>query len=275
MTTAALSALLLLAGPEPAALAAAQSAPVAVPAAQDPPPAARPDESAIVVTARQEVPQDPAQAINLKSYEVVSAVDDAVIGPVAKGYEKGLPGPVRSGLRNFLRNLTEPVNFVNYMLQLKPGKAVETAGRFAINSTLGVGGLGDVAKTRTFRLPYRENGFANTLGYYGIGPGPYMFLPLIGPTTLRDLVGWGLDKSFLPGLAGPPLSKPAYALASGTIKSLNDRVDFDAKLDEFRASDDPYVAEREYYLALRRAQIEALHGRGVLADGAEAPPRPH
>jgi phospholipid-binding lipoprotein MlaA len=177
-----------------------------------------------------------------------------------------VPGPVRSGLHNFLSNLTEPVVFVNFLLQGKPGKAFETLGRFTVNTTVGVAGLVDVAKKKPFNLPHRNNGFADTLGFYGVGPGPYFFLPIIGPTTLRDLFGWGLDKAFLPTLAGAPFSSPAYAIGSGTVKSLDDRVEFDAKLREFRASDDPYVAERKYYLAQRKAEIEALHGRK-----AEAP----
>src|SRR3546814_16310736 len=75
------------------------------------------------------------------------------------------------------------------MLQFKPGKAMETAGRFTINTTLGVAGLFDVAKRKPFFLPYRPNGLANVLGYYGVGPGPYLSLPIAGPPTLRDITG--------------------------------------------------------------------------------------
>src|SRR3546814_2534491 len=73
------------------------------------------------------------------------------------------------------------------------GKALETVGRFAINSTIGAAGVFDVAKKAPINLPYRSNGFANTLGFYGVEPGPYFFLPLVGPTTLRDMVGDGID----------------------------------------------------------------------------------
>lgn len=218
-----------------------------------------PDDSAIVVTARSKVPEDPAQQLNLATYEVVDAADRAIIGPVSMGYKNGLPEPVRDGLHNLLTNLTEPVNFVNFLLQGKLGKAFETLGRFAINTSIGEAGLFDVAKRKPFNLPYRHNGFANSLGFYGIGQGPYFFLPLIGPTTLRDFVGWTLDKAFLPALVGPPLSKPAYAIGSGTIKSLDDRVAFNSKLEEFRDTGDAYTAERQYYLKQRKDEIEALH----------------
>lgn len=229
------------------------------------PNAAAPDAGPIVVTARKKDPADPAEAVNLKSFEAVTAVDKAVVGPIAKAYEHGVPSPARSGLRNFLRNLTEPINFANFLLQAKPGKAFETMGRFAINSTVGIGGLVDVARAKPINLPYRANGFANTLGFYGIGPGPYMFLPVIGPTTARDLFGWVIDKSFLPTLAGAPFNRPVFAMSTGVIKAVDDRVELNGEITAFRASTDPYVAEREWYLAKRRDEIAALHGRGPLA----------
>jgi phospholipid-binding lipoprotein MlaA len=231
--------------------------------------AAAPDE--IVVSARQDVPEDPGQAINVEAFKAVTAVDNALVAPLAMGYKKVLPSPARSGLRNVLRNLTEPVNFINFMLQLKPGKAAETVGRFAVNSTVGVAGLIDVAKSKSIKLPYRANGFGNTFGYYGVSAGPYMFLPVIGPTSARDLVGWVLDKSILPSVAGTPFNKPYFSLSTGVVKSLDDRIELDDKFKEFHATGDPYVAEREWYLAKRRDEIEALHGRGPMADAKKKP----
>jgi phospholipid-binding lipoprotein MlaA len=116
------------------------------------------------------------RGLNTTSFKVTQSVDKAVTGPVARGYKKTIPSPVRSGLRNALRNLGEPVVAVNYLLQLKPAKSLETLGRLAINSTAGVAGLFDVAKKRPFNLPYRMNGFAYTLGYYGVKPGP-LYVP--------------------------------------------------------------------------------------------------
>ncbi len=258
---------------QPVAATPAPAAAAPVPPAADQAPL---DDSAIVVTAREKVPQDPAQAINLATFEVVDAADRAVVGPVAMGYKHGLPEPVRDGLHNFLSNLTEPVVFVNFLLQGKPGKAFETVGRFAVNTTIGGAGLFDVARNKPFHLPRRNNGFADTLGYYGVGPGPYFYLPLIGPSTARDLFGWVLDKSFLPAVAGVPFSKPAFALGTGTVKSLDDRVAFDDEIEAFRDTGDSYTAEREYYLAMRRAEIEGLHGRTVPAPVAnpDAVPTP-
>ncbi|MEO0032978.1 MAG: hypothetical protein RIS94_2736 [Pseudomonadota bacterium] len=207
------------------------------------------------------------ERVNAKSFAVITKVDEKLIGPIATGYEKGVPRPLRMGLRNFIRNLTEPVAFLNYMLQLKPGKAAETVGRFAVNSTVGVAGLVDVAKKKPFNLPYRHNGLANTLGYYGIGPGPYLFLPLVGPTTVRDLFGLLVDRAVVPFAVGKPFNKPTYALPVNTIESIDDRNQIDADLKAMRESDDPYTTYRTMYLKTREYEIEALHGRGPLANG--------
>jgi len=231
------------------------------------PPAATGRDQIVVKGETEAAKGDPAQAVNEQSYEVVQKVDEAIVAPLAMAYKKGLPSPVRSGLRNFLINLTEPVVFLNYLLQGKPGKAAETLGRFAINSTVGIGGLVDVAKEKPFNLPHRDNGFANTLGYYGVGPGPYLFLPLVGPTTVRDLLGLGIDRSIVPLAVGKPLTDPAWVIGSGTIKSLDDRVQLDCELTAQRQTSNPYNTAREYYLERRKADIEALHGRVYQPQG--------
>ncbi|MBB3858975.1 phospholipid-binding lipoprotein MlaA [Novosphingobium hassiacum] len=218
-------------------------------------------QDAIVVSGEREVPQDPMQAVNEASYNAVQAVDGAVIAPLAVGYEKAVPAPVRKGLRNFLLNLTEPVVALNFLLQLKPGKAAETLGRFAINSTIGVAGLIDVAKKKPFNLPYRVNGFGYTFGYYGIGTGPYFFLPLVGPTTLRDVVGLGLDRFLMPFAVGGPLKHPAYVYGGFVVRSLDDRVEKDALFARIREESNPYASYRELYLKTRQAEIDALKGK--------------
>src|SRR3546814_18062734 len=91
-----------------------------------------------------------------------------------------------------------PINFLNFLFQFKIGKAVETVGRFAINSTIGVAGIFDVAKKPPVNLPYRPHGFANTLGFYGVEPGPSFFIPLVGHTPLSDTVVDGIDLPVFP-----------------------------------------------------------------------------
>lgn len=215
----------------------------------------------IVVSGRRHSPGDPLAAINEQSYEATQAVDRAVIGPVARSFERTVPKPVRDGLRNFFINLHEPIVFVNYLLQLKPGKAAETAGRFLVNSTVGVAGLVDLAKRRPINLPRRKNSFADTLGYYGVGPGPFLFLPLIGPTTLRDLLGGGVDRMMMPLYLGAPFNQPAFNVGTGGVHMLDRRAEFDDQLTQLRAARNPYIATRSYYLWRRQAEIGGLHGR--------------
>ncbi|RZK00383.1 MAG: VacJ family lipoprotein [Novosphingobium sp.] len=255
---------LALAAAEPTADPQVVAPPAAESATVSPPPTIQPDAPGvtgddIVVTAREEAPGDPLERLNAKSYEAIQAVDEAVVGPISLGYKTGMPKPLRLGLRNFLRNLEEPVIAFNYLLQLKPGRAVKSVGRFAINSTAGVAGLIDVAKRKPFNLPYTPNGFANTFACYGIGPGPYFFLPLVGPTTLRDLIGVGLDRAALPAVVGKPLDRPYYAIPANVIDSLNDRIDIDGQLKQVRAeSADPYTDTRELYLRQRKSEIAAI-----------------
>lgn len=206
-------------------------------------------------------PGDPAIQVNEAVFNIAQDIDQAVVGPVAEVYEDDIPKPLRNGLRNFLRNLLEPVNALNFLLQLKPGKALETLGRFAINSTIGVAGLVDMASRDPFNLPWRRNGIANTLGYYGVGPGPYLVLPLIGATTLRDLLGSTIDQAIVPFAVGAPLNTPYYAIPAYTINSLQFRMEFDQTLTEIRDSIDPYEATREYYLCRRENDILTLRNR--------------
>lgn len=216
----------------------------------------------IVVTGEGTPPGDPAAAINEVSFEAVQAVDQAIVEPIAMGYAKATPKPLRQGVHNALNNLSEPINVVNSLLQFKVGRALRAVGRFGINSTIGVAGLFDFAARKPFHLRYERNGFANTLGYYGIGAGPYMFLPLVGPTTTRDLVGRVMDLSLVPAAAGEPFSSPLYATGTGVARSLDDRVEIDGFLRRLREDcSNPYAAERDYYLAVREAEIAALRNR--------------
>jgi phospholipid-binding lipoprotein MlaA len=258
----------------PAAPPPASAAPVTLPVPEFAPETAGPPQAAaqvdegsqsadegIVVSGERNPPQDPMQSVNQASYDAVQAVDGAVIAPIAMQYKKALPRPVRTGLRNFLVNLTEPVVALNFLLQMKPGKAAETLGRFAINSTIGVAGVIDVARAKPFRLPYRRNGFAYTFGYHGIGNGPYMFLPLVGATTLRDVIGLGLDRFLMPFAVGGPLLHPAYVYGGFVVRSLDDRVENDELFRQIEQESNPYASYREFYLKTRQAEIDALKGK--------------
>jgi phospholipid-binding lipoprotein MlaA len=224
-------------------------------------------EPSIVVTARPNVPEDPLSKINVQTYAIVQSVDQAIIGPVATAYIKNVPSPARSGIRNFFNNLREPLVALNFLLQLKPGKSAETLGRFAVNTTVGVAGLFDIAKKKPINLPRRSNGFADTMGYYGIKPGAFLFLPILGPTTIRDAIGGVLDGLLLPTTVGKPFNRLSYTVPTGLLSSLGERADFDDQLRIIREeSNDPYTAAREYYLAHRRAEMDVLRGRRASVD---------
>ncbi|MDP5103686.1 MAG: VacJ family lipoprotein [Erythrobacter sp.] len=217
---------------------------------------------------------DPAERINEASYQASQVVDEVLVEPLANAYRVGLPEPIRDGLGNVVRNLGEPTNALNFLLQGKVGKAFGALGRMAINSTVGIGGLIDVAAKPGVGLPYRRNGFANTLGYYGVGPGPYLFLPITGPTTVRDQIGVTLDQALLPFVFGKPFNRPAYAISYFAINGLDSRLRDDAELKEIKSSDDPYGERRETYLARREREIAALKGEVVeepAVEDADAP----
>ncbi|MFW2853298.1 VacJ family lipoprotein [Sphingomonas sp. TX0543] len=250
-----------------------------------PPPGERPpvpDREAgqrdVVVTGRSnwEAP-DPLASVNLKSFEVTEAVDKAVIGPLALAYRDAVPKPIRDGAHNFLYNMREPVVFLNFILQLKIGRALETVGRFAVNTTVGVAGIFDMAKRKPFKWQRRSNGFANTFGFYGIKPGPFLFLPIVGPTTPRDLIGGALDRLIFPFVYGKRITRPAFAVPFAVVGALDHRADFDDTLHQLHdGQSDPYARSRDFYLQRRQNEIDELKGRGQKNSSpmSEAPTRP-
>lgn len=209
---------------------------------------------------------DPLEGFNRDMFSVHQALDKVLIRPVAMASKAVLPKPVRSGVHNALVNLTEPIVFLNDLLQLRPGRALRTLARFALNSSVGVGGLIDVAKHE--KLPHRENGFGDTLGYYGVGPGPYLFLPLIGPSNFRDIVGSQGDQAVLPVAVGKPFDRTEYQVPTLVLGGLDQRVAADADLKAlFDGAVDPYATLRSVYLQDRTAEIAGLKAKG---NGAAA-----
>ncbi len=221
------------------------------------------DHGEIVVTSRaRNVPGDPLQEFNFAAFQVTQAIDQAVVRPAAMAYSRIVPEPIRLGIRNVLDNLHQPVVFANFLLQHKIGKAAETFGRFGINATIGVLGLFDFAKRRPFKLPNRKNGFASTMGFYGVKPGPFLFLPIVGPTTARDLVGLVLDRLLLPLAVGKSFRKPVVAIPLTVFGELDQRDQFDEKMEALKGDTSGfYTATREDYLKERQAYIDELRGK--------------
>ena len=133
------------------------------------------------------VSYDPWEKYNRKMHAFNNAVDQAIAKPLAQGYVKAVPRPVRLGVSNFFSNLGQPVSAINALLQGKPKQAGQTVGRFLMNSTLGIGGIFDPASDA--KLPRKSEDFGQTLGVWGWKRSRYVELPLFGPRTVRDVYG--------------------------------------------------------------------------------------
>lgn len=142
-------------------------------------------------TVRSPDPRDPFESFNRGVYKFNQTADDYVIKPAAKVYKKVLPGPLDTGISNFFGNIGDAVVVANDLLQLKVNQALSDATRIVFNSTIGIGGLVDVGSH--IGLPKHNEDFGQTLGYYGVPPGPYLVLPFLGPSTVRDAIGHGID----------------------------------------------------------------------------------
>ena len=134
---------------------------------------------------------DPIETVNRGIFKFNDTVDTAVIKPVAEGYRAGVPKPARVGVRNFLRNLKTPTLVANNLLQGDIASAGNDTTRFFANTFFGLAGLVDVAGAEGVK--YKEEDFGQTLGKWGVGNGPYIVLPLFGPSTARDTTGMIVD----------------------------------------------------------------------------------
>ena len=134
---------------------------------------------------------DPFERTNRMVFAFNDAVDDAVIHPVVKGYRAVVPKPGRTGVRNFLRNLKSPVTLANQVLQGDVDGAGDVVVRTTVNTLLGFGGVVDIAGSEGIK--YEQEDFGQTLGVWGVGHGPYIVVPFLGPSSLRDYSGYFVD----------------------------------------------------------------------------------
>lgn len=208
-------------------------------------PAAASDSSAVGASQAD----DPLAPLNRKVLAVNYVLDRAVLRPASVVYRRVVPGFARTGVRNFLNNLLEPRTVLNQCLQGKLGTAAADTGRFLVNSTLGIGGLFDPATAMGLER-HRED-FGQTLGRWGVGTGPYLVLPVIGPSTLRD------GGAKLVDVATGPLNAVDDDAVRFGIGAL-DRVDKRSRQADPSGEwgDDPYVFLRELHLARRDAEVE-------------------
>jgi phospholipid-binding lipoprotein MlaA len=204
--------------------------------------------------------KDCFETVNRITFAVNMSLDKVIFKPVAKGY-RVLPSPVRAGVSNALDNLTTLVTIPNNILQGEIKKAGVNTGRFAINTTIGVLGIFDVAEMVGFP-EYEKEDYGQTLGTYGIGPGCYLVLPVIGPSTVRDTAG-----SFINIMGGDPwynaslngnneyLSESTYA-ASRVMRGIDFRAKNIESLDNLENNSmDFYASVRSLYLQDRQMKI--------------------
>jgi phospholipid-binding lipoprotein MlaA len=243
--------------------------------------ATRPDPTDAEAVAEFEANNDPIEPLNRAAFFVNDGIDTLILRPAAEAYRIFLPPEVRTAIRNVLANLRTPVILVNDLLQGEVDRAGVTIGRFVVNTTLGIGGILD--RARDFGLIGHTEDFGQTLAVWGLPEGPYLFVPVLGPSNPRDLVGSGVD------LATQPLTwisgndtVDAVLISRTALTVLDTREGLLEPLDALRqGSLDPYAALRSAYRQRRAAEIrnapsgaqQGARGTGY-GVGAGAPAAP-
>lgn len=192
----------------------------------------------------QSADYDPWEGLNLKVHRFNETLDNAVVRPTANFYVRVVPSVARRGVSNFFSNINDVTVLVNNVLQLKLADAASDTGRIMLNTTLGIGGLVDVATPAG--LEKNNEDFGQTLGKWGVGPGPYVVLPLFGPSTLRDSLGLGADTFTNPV---NHYDEPAVRNSAFALQLLDRRVA--ALAADSLMMGDPYIFIREAYLQQR------------------------
>ncbi|MBV9044925.1 MAG: VacJ family lipoprotein [Alphaproteobacteria bacterium] len=197
---------------------------------------------------------DPFEGLNRRVFSFNQGLDSRVALPVATFYRSAAPGPVRDHVHYFLTNLHLPVTAANDILQGHFERSGEALGRFAVNTTLGVGGVFDVATD--WDMPYHQEDFGQTMGWYGVGEGPYLVLPLLGPALPRDLAGQFVDRYFDPlgYLAFKNRLYWTYTRSALTFLDARSR-SIDTLREIQRSSIDLYATTRSLYRQSREAEI--------------------
>lgn len=221
-------------------------------------------------TNNQNGPYDPLEPMNRAVFNFNEMVYDNVFDPVARGYKKVTPDPIELVVGNFFSNLNDVVVITNSVLQLNYKSALASSTRLLINTTFGIFGLIDIASdisaASDINLNKRNEDFGQTLGHYGIGSGPYIVLPLLGPSSARDTFGLAVDSFFMDpvtqGVTGvfmkdvDYINAVALRLPVATVRTINARAQFlddDKTLEE--AALDKYEFTRDAYLQRRTSLV--------------------
>lgn len=228
-----------------------------------------PPKSDTEAYAEYEETNDPLEPLNRVVFEFNRGFDALFLKPLAEFYMLLLPPPVQTGVHNVLNNLRSPVILVNNVLQGDGSEALNTTGRFVINSTLGVAGFGDVAAA--WGMPFRDEDFGQTLGVWGVGPGPFLMLPIVGPSSPRDAAGMFVDSAIIDplGIVGTyvfdaPRTVQLISFTRLGLTAVDARArNYDALNDLEKNSLDFYAALRSLY---RQYRFGEIHGGQPPAD---------
>src|ERR1700737_1826074 len=193
---------------------------------------------------------DPWERINRFTYRFNARFDEAVFLPVSNAYRR-IPAPIRSGVHNFFGNLSEVDSVINYGLQWRLKLGVRSLGRFVINSTIGIGGLFDVATK--LKLPGARTGLSTTLAEWGMHPGPYLVIPLLGPSTLRDGLGFLGDYGISYEVDIARLYRGNVSWALGTVNAVDQRSNVNFR---YYSTGSPFEYENIRFLYVRKRLIE-------------------
>jgi phospholipid-binding lipoprotein MlaA len=196
-------------------------------------------------------PRDPYENLNRKVFVVNQVFDQVLLKPVAKGYSNYAPDFIQTTIGNFFGNLADVWTAVNNFLQGKPREGIQDTGRVAVNTVFGVAGLADVATK--LGLPKHQEDFGQTLGVWGVKPGPYVMLPLFGPSTMRDALAKPLD------LYADPLNLSTSADVEYSLRAMrlvDDRARLLPTTDMIeKVALDPYQFVRDAHFQQREARV--------------------
>ena len=200
---------------------------------------------------------DPLESVNRVIFDVNQQVDRFVIRPIAVAYRDVIPEPFRDRVTDFLRNARTPIIFANQVLQGDWEGAGDAAGRFFINSTIGLGGLIDIANYNDQGIPFENEDFGQTLAVWGVGEGPYLVVPLIGPSNVRDGVGFLVETLADPiGIVMAEFNHNEFNYTRLGLTIVDIRSRTVEATDELEASSvDYYAAIRSIYNRTRQAEI--------------------
>lgn len=198
-------------------------------------------------------PDDPFESFNRAMYEFNDTLDIYVLKPVAKGYRAVTPDPVDKGITNFFNNIDDILVIFNDVFQLKFEQFASDTARFVFNTTFGVFGFMDVATD--FGLPKHEEDFGQTLGYWGVESGPYLVLPVFGPSSVRDGIGFVVDSETEFNIIYDSISE-AHTLGMLSVKYIDKRADLLSASNIIEeTAPDPYSFIRDAWTQRRQNLI--------------------